>query len=121
MNSRPFSPTITIAIKIIEALISSEPEPDKLNRERLHWINEHTHEHLNIPISIVELAVFRNIDKGLNKEIEIYNKYYNLTYLYKILNEVSLELTVLCVDIAKKYSVDIPIFSSYNKASDIKI
>ena len=42
---------------------------------------------------------------GLNKEIEIYNKYFNLTYLYKILNEVSLELTVLCVDIAKKYSL----------------
>ncbi|HJX50079.1 MAG TPA: hypothetical protein VJ438_01315, partial [Candidatus Nanoarchaeia archaeon] len=63
----------------------------------------------NESLPIIELAVFKNLDKGLNREIDIGDKTFSLTQLYKYLDEVSKELTIVVVEIAKKYNLDIPI------------
>lgn len=109
LNSRPFQPTSSILLKVVEALISSENEPDEKMRKRVSWLYENTHERVNENLSIVELAVFKNLDRGLNKEIEIHDKSFYLVELYKCLEELSKELTQIVVEISKKYSLDIPI------------
>jgi hypothetical protein len=109
INARPFYPISTSLVKIVDSLISSEPEPDKKHRERLKWIYDNTHSRVNKPIAIVELAVFKNLDKGLNREISLGSDDFLLIDLYRILDEVSLELSRMVIEIAKKYSIDIPL------------
>lgn len=110
ISSRPFQPISTLLIKIVEGLISAEQEPDIKMKKRIEWIYQHTHKKVDFNLPIIELAVFRNLDKGLNREIDIGNKTFNLTELYKYLDEISKELSTMVINIAKKYSVDI----SYN-------
>lgn len=109
LNSRPFNPISTLLIKLVEALIQSEPEPDKDQKERVKWIYEHTHERVDENLSIIELAVFKNLNMGLNREIDIGDKTFSLIELYQYLDEVSKELTTIVIDVAKKYSIDMPI------------
>ncbi len=109
MNSRPFQPISTLLIKLVSAIISSEPIPDKKRKNRMKWIYENTHEKVKHSLPIVELAVFKNLDRGLNREIEIGDKEFYLTELYKYLDEIALELTNIVIEISKKYSIDIPI------------
>jgi hypothetical protein len=86
----------------------AEPEPDEKIQKRIKWIYENTHEKVEVNLPVVELAVFRNLDRGLNREIEIGNKSFYLFELYKYLDEVSKELTGIVISIAKKYSMDFP-------------
>ena len=110
MSSRPFQPISTLLVKLVEALISAETEPDKKIQKRVKWIYENTHSQVNENLSIVELAVFKNLDKNLNCEIDIgENKSFYLVALYKYLDEIAKELTQIVIEIAKKYSLDIPI------------
>ena len=109
LNSRPFQPISSLLIKLVESLIASEPEEDLVIKKRLKWIYENTHIKVNESLPIIELAVFKNLDKGLNREIDIGDKTFSLTQLYKYLDEVSKELTIVVVEIAKKYNLDIPI------------
>lgn len=111
MSSRPFSPISTLLIKLVEALIQSEPEPDLAIKKRVEWLYEHTSEKIDTHISIVELVVFRNLDRGVNTEIEIGDKIFYLAELYNILDEISKELTNITINIAKKYSIDMPMVS----------
>jgi iron-sulfur cluster repair protein YtfE (RIC family) len=111
ISSRPFQPISTLLIKVVEALINSEPEPDEKIMKRIKWIYENTHERVEAHLSIVELVVFRNLDKGVNKEIEIGDKTFYLAELYNYLDEISKELTNIVIKIAKKYSLDIPMVS----------
>jgi hypothetical protein len=111
IQSRPFHPISTILIKLVQSLIACEPEPDPEMKKRVDWIYQNTHKKVNIPISIIELAVFKNLDKGLNREIDIGDHSFNLIELYKYLDEVTLELSTIVVEIAKKYNVEIPLSS----------
>lgn len=111
INAKPFQPVSTILIKIVEALISSESEPDTKVKARVNWIYEHTHSQVDKPLSIVELAVFKNLAGSLNKEIEIGQKTFSLIMLYKYLDEVSKELTQIVISIAKKYNVEMPMIN----------
>lgn len=109
LNSRPFQPISTLLIKLVGALIESESEPDEEHKEKLKWIYENTHEKVKQNLPIIELAVFKNLDRGLNREIEVGENTYTLTELYKYLDEISLNLSKMVISIAKKYSIDIPI------------
>lgn len=108
INSRPFQPISTLLIKIVEAIIYAEPEPDKKNLDRLKWLYDNTHKEVEENLSIVELAVFKNLERGLNREIDIGSKSFYLVELYKYLDEVSKELSNIVIGIAKKYSLDLP-------------
>lgn len=118
LNTRPFFPISTNLIKIVENLIESEPEPDLKHKKKVQWIYENTHERVNKNLAIVELAVFKNLDKGLNREITIGNKDFPLTLLYKYLNEVNSELALIVTAIAKKYSVEIEMTSMLSKGNN---
>lgn len=116
IQSRPFHPISTLLIKLVNALISSESEPDKEVQKRVKWIYENTHKNVNEHLSIIELVVFKNLERGLNKEIEIGDdKTFTLTELYIYLDEVASELSVIVTEIAKKYSIDIPMQLSYTQ------
>jgi hypothetical protein len=111
LSVRPFQPIITILIKLVEALTLSEPTPDIQIQKRLKWIYEYTHKNVEVSLPIIELAVFKNLDKGLNRELEIENKTFLLIELYKYLDEISKELSGMVIKIAKKYSIDLPMFN----------
>jgi iron-sulfur cluster repair protein YtfE (RIC family) len=111
ISSRPFQPISTLLIKVVEALIQSETEPDLKVKKRIKWIYENTHKKVEAHLSIVELVVFRNLDKGVSKEIEIGDKTLNLAELYNYLDEISKELTNIVINIAKRYSLDIPMIN----------
>jgi len=119
MNTRPFQPTATLLIKLVEALISAEPDTEDKNenKARLEWIYEYTHKKVMENIAIVELVVFKNLHKGLNFEVEIHEKEFKLAHLYKYLDEVSKELSQMVISIGKKYSIDIPMNSFQSKGS----
>lgn len=102
-------------------IIDSEENPDDKIKSRVKWIYDHTHERVNEPLSVIELAVFRNLDKGLNREIDIGNKSFTLTELYRYIDEVILELNSIVIKIARKYSLDIPIIQSTTQSQEFKI
>ena len=108
MNSRPFQPISTLLIKLVESIIEAEPVPDKEQKEKVKWIYENTHKEVEENLAIIELVVFKNLSGGLNRELEIGDKTFSLTQLYKYLDEVSKELSTVVIAIAKKYSFDIP-------------
>jgi hypothetical protein len=120
LNSRPFQPIATLLIKITLALIDSEPKPDEVKRTKVMWIYKNTHEKVKEHLSIIELAVFRNLGLQLNREIEIGNKTFKLTELYKYLDEVNLDLSSIVMEIAKKYNLDIP-FTPMNQSQQIRL
>jgi len=120
LSARPFSPISTLLIKLVEALISSETEPDKKIQARVKWIYENTNSKVQAHLSIVELVVFKNLDKGVNREIEIGEKTFILAELYNYLDEISKELTNIVINTAKKYSIDIPISSFGMKSGTIQ-
>ena len=121
ISTRPFQPTSTLLIKLVLALIEAEPEPDPVHKKRVLWIYNNTHEKVNTPLSVIELAVFRNLDKGLNTEIDIGDNTYHLTELYTILDEISTEISGIVIAIAKKYSLDVPMFNSSKGTQSISM
>jgi hypothetical protein len=119
LNTRPFQPTSSLLIKLVESLIASEPEPDVKNQKRLDWIYANTNKAVEVSLPIVELAVFKNLDRGLSREIEIGDKTFHLVELYKYLDEISKELTTMVIEIAKRYSIDIPLSQYGSKSQSI--
>lgn len=111
LHSRPFYPISTLLIKVVEAIIQAEQEPDEEVRKRIKWIYENTHDKVNENLAIIELAVFKNLNRGLNREIDIGGVEYSIVELYQYLDEISKELTMIVVDIAKKYALDIPMMN----------
>jgi hypothetical protein len=121
LNTRPFQPTATLLIKLVKALINAEPTPDEKVKARVKWIYENTHSKVETHLSIVELVVFRNLEKGVNKEIDLGNKTFHLSELYNILDEISTELTTIVINTAKKYSIDIPMGIGAFQQQPVKI
>jgi hypothetical protein len=120
MTSRPFAPITTILIKVVDCLLLAEPDPDIRAREKVKWIYDNTHSKVNVPLPIIELAVFKNLDKGLSREIEIEDKTFSLIELYRYLDEISIELAKIVVNVAKKYSLDIPM-QQFGTGEKVKI
>jgi len=118
IQSRPFQPTSTLQVKLVKALITSEPEPDSIHLKKVNWISEHTHEDIDEKLAVVELAVFRNWAKGLNTEINFGSKYFLMVELYNILNDVSEELSKVTIEIGKKYNFEIPQFNMNSQKSE---
>lgn len=112
IQSRPLQPISTLLIKLTEALINSEPIPDKKHLDKVKWIHNHTHSSIDAHLSVVELIVFKNIDRGVSKEVEIGDKTFTIAELYYILDDISEELSQIVIDIGKKYGFDIPIMSN---------
>jgi hypothetical protein len=113
MTSLPFYPVTTKLLKMMSALINSEPVKNEEIEKKINWIRENIHEKIMMPISIIEYIVFNNIGKTKNfdREIDIKHKSFHLIFLYKVLDDISNELTTLAVEIAKRYSLDMPILN----------
>lgn len=116
INSRPFYPTTTVLAKLVDSIISSETEPDAEMMKRVQWIRQFTHDSINMPLSVVELLVFKNLHGNLNREIEIGENNFYLIELYSILDEVVIELTRFVVEIGKRYSMEFPVIQSDAKS-----
>lgn len=122
LSSRPFYPISTLLIKIVMALIDAEPQPDEEKKKKVNWIYNNTHEKVKEHLSIIELATFRNLDKNLSREIEIGDKTFSLTDLYKYLDEVVLELSRIVTEISKKYNLEMPVtLLNFNRTQGINL
>lgn len=111
ISHRPLQPITTTLIKLVDSLIESEIEPEQEMKKRVKWIYEHTSEEVNCHLSTVELLVFRNIGKSVNREVEIGDKTFNISELYYILDNISNELAKIVITISKKYNFDMPIMN----------
>lgn len=112
INALPFQPISSKLIKIVESILQAEPEYDKEKGKRLTWLYENTNSKVKVNLPLVELAVFKNLDKGLSKEIDLHDRAFYLAELYHYIDELNGELTKMVVDIAKKYSMDIPFLNT---------
>lgn len=104
-------------MKCVKELIDSEAEVDKTKLEKLNWIYKNTHAKINQPLPLIELAVFRNFDKGLSREVEIGKQTFPLSTLYQYLDEVNMELCDIVISIAKKYTMDMPFINTFGSRS----
>lgn len=118
-RSNIFTPVSTHLVKILECLIKSEKDPEPDMVERIKWLRDNTHLKVKKPLSVIELAVFRNLNRTLNGELEISDKTFQMVDLYRYLDEVVVEMTLMVVVIAKKYSFDMPLnLGSFGKVTD---
>jgi len=115
MSNSFTQPNFTDLVRLTEAMIMFEPEPDKEALKKVHEIYEYTDSEVNFPLGKLEFVVFYQINvgqAGLNKEIEIDGKYWKLLDLYGFLDKTNQKLVEIVVAIAKKYSLEIPINAS---------
>jgi hypothetical protein len=99
-------------------LIDSENEPKpsdsnyeewKSNKDKVDWINKNTHEKIMFPLPIVELMVFRNLQRNIGDEIHIDDSDFQLIDLYRYLDDVVSELTKVVISIGRRYNLEIPL------------
>lgn len=108
MNKPVFSPSQTTLCEIARSIVEAEDKPDEKMKTDIEFIYNNTDEKIMQPLSLVELAVFKNIDKGLNRQIELGNKEVAISELYRHLEKIRWKLVLMVVQIAKKYTLEIP-------------
>jgi hypothetical protein len=116
LNKYVFSPSQTTLCEIARSIIEAEPKMDAeaiKMKEQIEFIYNNTDEKVMQPLSLVELAVFKNMDKGLNKQIEIGDKEFYISELYKYLEKIRWKLVIIVIQIAKKYTLELPIASGF--------
>jgi hypothetical protein len=122
LSARPFHPIHGTLLKTTKSLVNSEPEDkrDKKILEKLEYIEHFTHPKVSEPLSVIELAVYRRIFADLQTKIRINEKEWSLMELYMYLDEVTQDLNEIVVQIAKNYSLDIPMhFNSHGGTQNI--
>jgi hypothetical protein len=110
LNRSLFTPVITSMAEIVKAIIEAEAKPDQEKKAKVEYIYHNTNDKINQPLALVELAVFRNMDRGLNKEIDFENGSFTIAELYKALDNIRWELVSIVTSIIKKYTMDLPLF-----------
>lgn len=110
LSGTPLNPNFTDLIRLTEATLLSEPEPDQEQLKKLQWIYEHVDEEIDIDLPSLELMflVQMRTNAGINKELEINHKTYLVIDIYKRLHRVNQQLVLIMMSIAKKYSLEIP-------------
>lgn len=110
MNRSLFSPVITSMCEIVKAVIEAETTPDEDLKKKIEFIYRNTNEQIKQPLALVEVAVFRNMDKGLNKEISFENGDFCIAELYKALDNIRWDLVSIVTGIIKKYTLEMPLY-----------
>jgi len=121
LTNQIYNMNITGEIGFVRALLRSmhPPKREKEREERKIWNNaveniwEKTNEDINTKITFVELAYNKNVQRGLNKQVEIEDndgesKDYNTAQLYSHLKSAESILVEIVVTIAGVYNVAIP-------------
>jgi hypothetical protein len=104
---------ITLALTICYCLIAAEDKPDQKIIKRLDYIRDNTHEKILLPLSVTEMAILSNLGSNISKVIEFKDnngkvREYPLHQLVRYSKDSYFELAKFAVEIAKKYSLDIP-------------
>lgn len=102
-------PNTTDRLKICESLIISEPEPDEKVLERLDWLYKFTNKEIQTKLPIIEMVILKNINRGLEGEIDINGESFKIGDLYAYVDEVDRELARIVTNVAKKYNLDVPL------------
>lgn len=107
----------TLSLTICYCLTKSEPNPDEAIIKRLDFINKNTHEKIMLPLSVTEMAILTNLGSNISKVIEFKDnngteREYPLHQLIRYAKESYFELAQFVVQIAQKYSLDIPMRTS---------
>ena len=101
---------ITNMCRIVLGLLQYETKPDEAMIKRVEWMLEHTHPEINMNMAMLEGIALYHISKGsgLNKELDINNKSYKIIDIFRYLDSPMNELVLIVIEIAKKYSLEIP-------------
>ena len=102
-------PNTTDRLKICESLITSEPEPDEEVLARLDWLYKFTNKEIRTKLPIIEMVILKNINRGLEGEIDVNGESFKIGDLYAYVDEVDRELAMIVTKIAKKYNLDVPL------------
>lgn len=121
MNRSLFQPVITSMCEIVKAIILAEKKLDKDKMDKIDNIYHTTNDKINQPLALVEIAVFRNMDKGLNKEISFENGDFTIAELYKALDNIRWELVTIVTEIIKKYTLEMPLYDMGQMGGGMKI
>lgn len=103
----------TLSLTICYCLTKAETQPDESIIKRLDFINKNTHEKILLPLSVTEMAILTNLGSNISKVIEFKDNNgmeheYPLHQLIRYAKESYFELAQFVVQIAQKYSLDIP-------------
>jgi len=103
----------TLSLSICYCLVSVEDNPDTEIQKKLDFIKENTHPKLMIPISTAELIILSNMGKGIGTTVEFKDntrktREIPLHLVIKYAKESYFELAQYVVQVAKRYSLDIP-------------
>jgi len=109
MNRNVFTPTQSTLCEIVKSIIDAETTPDLKSKEIVEYIYHHTDKKVDEPLATIELAVFKNIDRGLNRTITFGDKEFTIAELYHILNDIRWKLVGVVTDIVKRYTLELPI------------
>jgi hypothetical protein len=96
-------------------MIEAETPVDQNLRKEIEFIQANCDESIldakghGIPLSVVELAIFRNWHKPFNYEIEIYKRNFTIADLHRLANIVLARVVRIVTSIAKKYSLEFQI------------
>jgi len=131
LTNQTYNMNITGEIGFVRALLRSMHAPKRNNEkvQRKKWndaveaIWEKTNEEINTKITFVELAYNKNVQRGLNKQVEIEDndgdsKDYNTAQLYSHLKSAESILVEIVVTIAGIYNVSVPMSNRGNLHTD---
>jgi len=131
LTNQTYNMNITGEIGFVRALLRSMHAPKRNNEkvQRKKWndaveaIWEKTNEEINTKITFVELAYNKNVQRGLNKQVEIEDndgdsKDYNTAQLYSHLKSAESILVEIVVIIAGIYNVSVPMSNRGNLHTD---
>lgn len=123
MSNRIWEPNVTDLCRLSEALLLSEHEEHRDNdwknmMKEINYIYENTHEDIKTHLAIIELSYFKNMQRGLNQNIEITSnegivREYNTPTLYKYIDMVPQRLVRIIMKVASKYALEIPLGKSF--------
>ena len=108
-------PNYTDLIRLTEAMLLAESEPNEVLIQEVADIYENTNDEINYPLGKIEFIVFYQLNvhqASLNKEIEIDGKNWKILDLYGFLDKTNQKLVKIVISIAKSYNLDIPLSTS---------
>jgi hypothetical protein len=102
-----FNPNYTDLMQITRSLILAEGDVKEKLLEEINFIEDNTSEDVNIPLSVIELCVYQNRQRGTQYEVTLYEKQYTISELHRICNHVIGRLCRIVISIAKRYSLEV--------------
>lgn len=122
LTNQFYNMNITGEVGFVRALLSSMHDTRHKNeiQEREQWMEEvnfiweNTTKEINTKLTYVELTYNKNVQRGLNRQVEIedndgYHREYNTAELYSYLKTAESVMIAIVTKVAAKYNLVMPV------------